>query len=123
MEQRPEGSATFVKVVGHAKDPDVRSGAVQQCDKDGNDAADELATWAAAQHEVPAVLVRRAASRRTRASATQKMMVRIIERRAERERQLTGGGHMLHEASSSEGEFDHGSELPHSRLLCEIDHG
>ena len=54
-------------------------------------------------------------------SATQKMMVKIIERRAERERQLTGGGQMLHEASSSEDEFNHGSELPHSSLQSEID--
>ena len=123
MAQRPEGSATFVKVVGHAKDSDVQSGAVQQCDKDGNDAADKLATWAAAQHEAPADLVWRAASRRAMTSATQKMMVKIIERRAERERQLTGGGQMLHEVSSSEDELNHGSDLPHSSLPSETDPG
>ena len=59
-----------------------------QEDKDGNDAADRLATAAADAHAAPGWLVQRAEWRKQMAFATQSMMLRILRARCHEERRL-----------------------------------
>ena len=62
---RARQEVIFTKVEGHVKQTQVDRGLVPQIDKDGNDAADKLATYAAAAegHATPTALVCRAEKR------------------------------------------------------------
>ena len=88
MFSRGDGQVRFVKVVGHATSEQVGQGLVMQEDKDGNDAADKLATAAADAHSAPGPLIERAESRRQMAVATHNMMVSIMTARSAFEQRL-----------------------------------
>ena len=82
LRRRAHGQVRFVKVKGHAKDAHVAEGFVTQEDKDGNDAADLLATAAADAHAAPEALVQHARRRKQVAAATHRMMLRILHARS-----------------------------------------
>eukprot|EP00973_Karenia_brevis_P073572 10222990-Karenia_brevis.AAC.1 len=66
------------KVKGHAKALDVKAGTVTQEDKDGNDAADWLATRGADQHELDSDALFRSQRLAVLACSVQSMMVEIV---------------------------------------------
>jgi len=78
MASRPQGSALFTKVKGHAKDIDVQCGHVLACDKFGNDGADHYACAGADQHAVPGAVVEAVRLQQIAALRVQKMMVEIL---------------------------------------------
>jgi len=88
MSGRTVGDVIFTKVLGHAKAENVRRGIVKQEDKDGNDAADALATLAADAHAAPQLLVGLAAGRVAQAVATHRMMLDILSTRRAAEVQM-----------------------------------
>ena len=79
MAARSPGSASFTKVLGHAKEIDVQRGRVLACDKIGNDGADECACHGADQHAVPASVLRDLEFRKAAAHGVQNMMVEILK--------------------------------------------
>jgi len=102
MGERHLGQVVFTKVMGHAKVVHVQRGDVEQEDKDGNDAADALATLAADAHAAPPHLVRAAATRVAQAMATHRMMLEILVRRRAAEVQMGLAGAALLEADDAE---------------------
>jgi ribonuclease HI len=105
MSRRSESDVCLTKVKGHARERDVRRGLVTQEDKDGNDAADKLATTAADWHAAPEELVARAAARKQMTTATHKMMLSIIKaRRKEESRRGLAAAELEESGSESESE-------------------
>ena len=104
LRAKPPGHVLFTKVQGHATNDQVRRGVVIQLDKDGNDAADSLATLAAASHAAPADLRHRAACREAMTRATQTMMLKIMERRRAAEQQLGVNAPDVQESDSDDDE-------------------
>ena len=76
-------SVSWVK--GHAKQIDVDRGRVTKEDKTGNDGADALAVAGACLHQVPAELSTSACERKELAVNVQRMMIKILQARAEAE--------------------------------------
>ena len=81
MADRSPGSASFIKVLGHATKIDVQRGRVLACDKLGNDGADEYACTGADQHAVQASILQDLKLRRAAAVEVQSMMVEILKTR------------------------------------------
>ena len=71
LQRRAHGSVLFTKVVGHATAQQVRRGVVERIDREGNSAADALATRSADSHAAPRELLLRGSSRRRHAAEVQ----------------------------------------------------
>jgi len=99
----------FTKVLGHAKQEQVRRGLVKQEDKDGNDAADALATLAADAHAAPQILVRSATLRMEQAVATHRMMLEILAARRAAEVQMGLAGAALFEEEDDDNGMQQGN--------------
>ena len=76
-------SVSWVK--GHANQIDVDRSRTTQEDKTGNDGADALAVAGACLHQVPAEVLVDARERKEMAVNTSRMMINILQARAEAE--------------------------------------
>ena len=86
LDKRPEESVKFTKVKGHAATEDVVSGAASAEDKFGNDMADALAVAGATMNAQPGAAGLRKHNAIVFAVRVQKMMLTIVQARAEAER-------------------------------------
>ena len=82
VESRANSPVTMSKIKGHASLRDVRRRLVRMQDKEGNDAADALATAGAASHALPMATVHRTLLRRAVAEDTQRLMLDVLGARS-----------------------------------------
>ena len=93
LQRRPRGEAVvFTKVLGHAKEEDVRENRTTRADKVGNDAADKLAVDAALSHAAPKALLNDLKRRRELARDVQLMMLDISDAALQRDNEQKQGG-------------------------------
>ena len=85
----------FVKVKRHATREDVRDGRVLVEDRTGNIEADRLAVAGAELHAVPKQVCDARAKRKASAIATHSMMLKILRRRLEIEKEIHGAGNCV----------------------------
>ena len=134
MGDRASGNAHFTKALGHAKAKHVRRGLVEQLDKDGNDAADALATLAADAHATPKRLVESAEHRGNQAAAVHSMMLgilasrRVAEKKMQQAAQLEERGEDSSDEEAAAGAAGAVADVAYAQLIgldlpVEMDHG
>lgn len=74
---------TIRKVKGHATEQDIRQNSITEADKDGNHAADALATQALHAHPAKTINIKGVAALRAITVWTQVMMLTLVLRRAQ----------------------------------------
>ena len=102
LHTRPLHALAIVWVKGHANESHIERGITTWEDKVGNDAADALATSAAALHSIDNQVALEAAFRSEAASAAQQMMLRILEARFAAEDENEHASVMLRHSLPSE---------------------